>query len=678
MNDDINKNLSSKDEKNPGFRAALYFQLPKIDDRLKEISEGVENLKLNSNFITPNMTPRTSDPKTIEYYKNCISIDLLKRLEEGSPLKCNTPGLDRKISEIFLMNCDKDEMNFYNENINKIINTNILGEREENIQNLRKSSKDETSEIFFDENLKNFNQKTKNYLPKTKMTEDCNIQNNSKIESFFDDNYESGKAAIPIYFKINRSESPRINKPIKYADSKSSPIYNYYNDSSEYFSQFFAGNYNNNNVIEKYNPINNDVLKIERFGIMDNENNSNLNNKKFNNYYSDENTENFKGFTKLDYNEYNNLNNNMKNNNDFKSSFNNSMNLDNSNNNISGNNNNDYINLEENNASNNINDRFKNYPILNKLPQKNIDLNKKREKEEQNNKIIINGKSLNNSTNEIKEDNQNDIKSSEIERGINNSIKEESNNIDNKTPINQSKNSGNFRKLNYIRAQKEMINGFIPNNNSNNSLTNIHADGYFTIPSKNGNNKTDANMKSPNGNFMNFNNNNGKQNDRNYFNYMNLLQNFNFLPENLNNMNSIFKINNNYLNGDVIENGNDKNFYNNNINYKNHQINNPNFDLNYNEQIKNQFWKKNFGKKKNPYNNYSSGNKNSDENNNDGNIYQNSNYTSKFDPEEYIVEMFGKRGWICDACNNFNYESKFGNFSFIILINYCFIIFFKS
>jgi len=26
--------------------------------------------------------------------------------------------------------------------------------------------------------------------------------------------------------------------------------------------------------------------------------------------------------------------------------------------------------------------------------------------------------------------------------------------------------------------------------------------------------------------------------------------------------------------------------------------------------------------------------------------------------EEYIVEMFGRKGWICEMCNNFNYETR--------------------
>jgi hypothetical protein len=32
---------------------------------------------------------------------------------------------------------------------------------------------------------------------------------------------------------------------------------------------------------------------------------------------------------------------------------------------------------------------------------------------------------------------------------------------------------------------------------------------------------------------------------------------------------------------------------------------------------------------------------------------------SPVDPEDYTVEMFGRKGWICEMCNNFNYESKF-------------------
>ena len=26
--------------------------------------------------------------------------------------------------------------------------------------------------------------------------------------------------------------------------------------------------------------------------------------------------------------------------------------------------------------------------------------------------------------------------------------------------------------------------------------------------------------------------------------------------------------------------------------------------------------------------------------------------------DEYTIEMFGRRGWICDLCNNFNYDTR--------------------
>ena len=27
-------------------------------------------------------------------------------------------------------------------------------------------------------------------------------------------------------------------------------------------------------------------------------------------------------------------------------------------------------------------------------------------------------------------------------------------------------------------------------------------------------------------------------------------------------------------------------------------------------------------------------------------------------PEDYLLEMFGRKGWICRLCNNFNYETR--------------------
>ncbi len=45
----------------------------------------------------------------------------------------------------------------------------------------------------------------------------------------------------------------------------------------------------------------------------------------------------------------------------------------------------------------------------------------------------------------------------------------------------------------------------------------------------------------------------------------------------------------------------------------------------------------------------------------DMNIYQTGMFEPmqfNFNPEDYIFVKFGKRGWECQKCNNFNFESK--------------------
>jgi hypothetical protein len=71
----------------------------------------------------------------------------------------------------------------------------------------------------------------------------------------------------------------------------------------------------------------------------------------------------------------------------------------------------------------------------------------------------------------------------------------------------------------------------------------------------------------------------------------------------------------------------------------------------------------------NKNNNYSYKNK-MNVNNNNNNDIQNEDKTQqqqpskqphskeKDDPKEYLLEMFGRLGWICNKCNNFNYETR--------------------
>jgi hypothetical protein len=528
------------------------------------------------------LTPRTSDPKTFEYLKNCISSDLLRRLEESSPIKSNTPGFHRKISEIFLLNCDKDAF--------------VLSELNYKEDKLKNGSKNDWPEINFDEkelDLKNLKQNTKNYLPKnTPIIKDTSF-NSSKF-SGNDRDEENERPALPINFNIEKSESPR-HKPAKYTDSNSSPIFNYYNDTSEYYSQIFTGNYNNSNKLVGKN--NNEFLKLHLLR------KDQSNQGSSNNLSEQVNGNNFDQRERLNVSNFS-------------------------------------PNINENAQVSEGNNDYKNFPILSRFPQR-ANLIEKKVYSNSDTNGLVNGKSPNSSINEINDDSNNNFKisgydylqNSNYESNFNNSI--------------AANNPGNFTKLNFNQPSENFMDQKCYNNNLNADPFNPQV--YF---------------QNNNYHMMNHNGNNPFHNTSNenaFFSKMKM-QSFNFPMDNQP-MNPFFIANN--PNQDFIENGEDNRFMK---NYNRQKFNNPNFNMNKNEeQINNQFWQKNLGKKNNS-NNYASGqNRNSNEDFN-GSMNQNSIYTSKFDPEEYIVEMFGKRGWICEACNNFNYESMLDLF-LIFLIN---------
>ena len=75
------------------------------------------------------------------------------------------------------------------------------------------------------------------------------------------------------------------------------------------------------------------------------------------------------------------------------------------------------------------------------------------------------------------------------------------------------------------------------------------------------------------------------------------------------------------------------------INQKSNQEMTSNINNNNNNIINNNF-NKNFNLKKNIYNN------------------ELENKIRKLEPKDYLIEMFGKVGWICDKCENFNFESR--------------------
>lgn len=603
MNEE-NQHLEKKDEKNVGFRSALYLDIPKIDVRLKEISEGVENLRLNSNLITPTLTPRTSDPKTFEYLKNCISSDLLRRLEESSPIKSNTP-LHRKISEIFFLNYEnKDEKE----------NAFLLSEKNDKEEKVKNESKSESPEVSYDDkawDLKNLKQNTKNYLPKNFSAILEDPSNNSSKLSGNDIDQENERPAIPINFNVDKSESPR-HKVAKYTDSKSSPIFNYYNDTTEYFSQIFNGNFNNNNnnnkFVEKRNS--NEFFKLHLLRKEDSSSNQGSSN-----------------------------------------------NLSNTNNEyVNGNNFNERERLDVSYFSGNVNERaqaeiksdFKNFPILSRLPQKANLSDRKENPVYSDLNGLVNGKSLNSSINE----NNDDLNINSNNDVINNNYKISGAVFKNENYENNAtaaKNAGNFTKLSFNQPQQNinlMNRNPYENTNNYNVYNNFKVDPSIQQQAYFQNNYEMINQNENNYAFA------INSNENHFFSKM-PMHNFNFPVDNHNSLNQFYNANN--PNPNSIENGENNGFMN-NLNMQ--QFNNhPNFDDNSKDQFKNQFWQKNFGKNNNANNFNSSLNRTFYKHSN-GNITQNSNYTSKFDPEEYIVEMFGKRGWICEACNNFNYESK--------------------
>jgi len=601
-----NQNSAKKDQKSAGFRSALYIQIPKLDDKLKELTEGVENLKLNSNFITPTLTPRTSDPKTFEFLKDCISSDLLRRLEESSPIKCNTPVLQRRISDIFLVNCNKEEKEVQilsNENKKK-------NDESEN------TSKNQSPEVNFDENtldLKKFTHSKKNFLPKFSTIENPNFS-----PSFFNKNENQEHPAIPLNMNLIKCDSPKF-KSIKYADSNSSPIYNYYNDTSEYFSQFFSGDYNNFNKVEKKkNSIHNQTLveNIDNSEIMSDNSN---------------------------YFQYYNFNSREENNSNFNHDLNNQNNFDfNFTNKVQ----NKIINnsLEKyNNTSYGIeNDHNMKFQKFNKLPLKENSINNVYLQENQN-KFQNNEKCLENfyknmngveyNINELEKNMEaghveNDQSPSDlIEKAPNEKFLKSNHN---QNPLNrENQNKNFFYKITHNKNDEYPSQAFSFDNNIKN---------YETI--------------NQNGNFYNHENINDNQ-----FCNPNFLNNINFSFGNKDNpfFNDHYNMNGNF-------NCEDSNLMNNSNKLNNMKINNMNFEFNENnDQFKNQFWQKNFGKNKavniEKMNGIPNLNKPIKKVNNNI-VNPNNNYSSKFDPEEYIVEMFGKRGWICQACNNFNYESN--------------------
>jgi hypothetical protein len=188
------------------------------------------------------------------------------------------------------------------------------------------------------------------------------------------------------------------------------------------------------------------------------------------------------------------------------------------------------------------------------------------------------------------------------------------------------------------------------------------------------------------GNDINFNQGNNNE-YLNILNCNNLQGNINFINNsmNINDSNNTFNYsnnlfennNNNFSNIGFIDFINPQNYFNNQekelqqMNYNNQNItrgnnfnnnqlyftninNNYNNNNNYMNQI-NQFNYNQIQQQSNdiPFSDYQN------KFNNNSELSQNeAKKTKKKMIDEYTIEMFGRRGWICELCNNFNYETR--------------------
>ena len=181
--------------------------------------------------------------------------------------------------------------------------------------------------------------------------------------------------------------------------------------------------------------------------------------------------------------------------------------------------------------------------------------------------------------------------------------------------------------------------------------------------------KGESTNQTPNYNDFNFfsnNNTNNKSPDPVEINYNNNINN----NINSNNNNNII-INENYTNQFKQKNNNininyEQNMFNNNFNFQNlgneMKIYNLNNGINQNDNQFTQFTnfpQMNFNSFPTNYQNqiYFQNNMMFNKEN-QNNIMQQQNQITKLNPEDYIFEKFGKRGWQCEKCNNFNFESK--------------------
>ena len=229
-------------------------------------------------------------------------------------------------------------------------------------------------------------------------------------------------------------------------------------------------------------------------------------------------------------------------------------------------------------------------------------------------------------------------------------------NIEGDDEIIDNKNNNFFDSTEQINNDFNLNNDFEFSNNNNNNK-------YLEFNKNNNNLNKQSNkeafINNNNENILEFNNNNNDELNNiwkrenygnNYFSTNTNINNF-FIQNNNNNTNqNNIQFNNNPIFNNMINPQNNQNLINNFPKMSN------NYPLNVNVNSVNK-QNNNYLMNNNEYSNYFSQNpfqhKNIQETQNNSNKQR-----KKKVIDEYTIEMFGRRGWICDLCNNFNYDTR--------------------
>ena len=185
----------SENEKCKEFNSSLFTNKKLSNEiQMKELSEGIESLKMSTDGESLDKTPRVSDAN----YKNCISNDLLMRLDANSPIKqTHSTEFFKQEKGISLVNCQK-KIN-YNE--------------EENDEELPKFNvKNDTSDL----NKLNldFGRTSKNYRLRTSIVSTNSNNNLSNYESSPANKKKTEPINFPGYKNMNQGEGKSSSNSI--------------------------------------------------------------------------------------------------------------------------------------------------------------------------------------------------------------------------------------------------------------------------------------------------------------------------------------------------------------------------------------------------------------------------------------------------------------------------------